>query len=291
MSRANWLDWRRKGIGASDSPAIMGVSPYKTALQIYADKISTEPPVEMSSRIMEKGNELEPIARRQFAAHYNLQNGTDETFEPLLVQLEELPFMRASLDGASKDKKIIVEIKFQGKEKHLAVAKGEVRIDYWTQIQHQFICSGAEQGFLVSINEASTDKKLDVLWCEVKPDKEYQKKHLRACIEFWDCVANKRPPGASADDFVTLTGMDKVIEEWKTLTSQAALLQDQADKLKEEILAKVSHPKMKACGVSITQVERAGTVDYKKIPELKGIDLEKYRKASTQYYKMTIDKE
>lgn len=289
MSREEWLNWRRKGIGASDSPAIMGCSPYKTAIQIWEDKVSTAPPVELSSRIMEKGNELEPVARQQFAAHYNLLNDADETFEAARVQLQEFPFMKASLDGVSKDGKTLIEIKFQGKEKHQAVSKGEVRIDYWTQIQHQFICSGATKGYLVSINEdAKNDKKLDVLWCEVKPDLEYHKKHFRAMVEFWDCVENKRRPDAGPEDFVLLKGFDKQIEEWKKLKLDIELKGERLEFLRTEILKAVNHPKMHACGVTICQVEKSGSVDYKKIPELKGVDLEKYRKAPTTYYKMDI---
>lgn len=36
--RADWLDARRKGIGASDVPAILGVSDYTTAVHVYHDK-------------------------------------------------------------------------------------------------------------------------------------------------------------------------------------------------------------------------------------------------------------
>lgn len=299
MSRAKWLEWRRQGIGASDSPAIMGVSPYKTILQIYEDKISTEAPVEISSRIMEKGNELEPVARKQFAAHFNLLNDTDETFEPKLVTLEEFPFMKASLDGCSKNGKIIVEIKLQGKENHVRLAEGQklnlpdgksyIRLDYWTQMQHQFICSGAEEGYLCSINDTVLDaKKLDVKWIKILPDREYQKLHFRSCVHFWDCVQNKTPPQPGGDDLLPLTGMDDKIKLWKKLKLKIENEEEELESLRKEILAKVTHPKMYACGVTITEVEKQGSVDYKKIPELKGVDLEKYRKASSKYYKMDI---
>ena len=307
MSRQNWLDWRHKGIGSSDAAAIMGVSPYKTALQLWEEKVKPDAKEKPSNWAMEKGNEYEPIARQQFCAHYNLQNGTEETFDPLLVELAEAPFMRASLDGSASDRSTIIEIKYQGKENHGKIVevhkiieagnfddkttdfektiKEAVRVDYWTQIQHQLLCSNANLAYLVSF-----DGKKSVAWVPIAPDREYHKKHFRECAKFWDCVVNKTPPGVTDDDFVPLTGMDKAVEEWKILSQQAATLQEQADKIKEDILAKVTHPKMKACGVTIVQVERAGAVDYKKIPELKGIDLEKYRKAGSKYYKMTIEK-
>ena len=38
MDHALWLEERRKGIGGSDVAAIMGLSPWKTAYQVYQDK-------------------------------------------------------------------------------------------------------------------------------------------------------------------------------------------------------------------------------------------------------------
>ena len=35
----------------------------------------------------------------------------------------------------------------------------------------------------------------------------------------------------------------------------------------------------------ISKLLRKGNIDYAKIPQLRGVDLEKYRKAATQYYK------
>ena len=36
----DWLEWRRKGIGGSDAAAILGISPFATARDIYYDKLN-----------------------------------------------------------------------------------------------------------------------------------------------------------------------------------------------------------------------------------------------------------
>ena len=46
--RESWLKERRSGIGGSDAAAILGVSPWRTALDVYSDKrgispLNTEP--------------------------------------------------------------------------------------------------------------------------------------------------------------------------------------------------------------------------------------------------------
>ena len=39
LTREEWLDWRRRGIGGSDVSAIIGISPFRTARDIYYDKL------------------------------------------------------------------------------------------------------------------------------------------------------------------------------------------------------------------------------------------------------------
>ena len=39
LPRDDWLNYRRRGIGGSDVAAILGVSPFRTARDIYYDKL------------------------------------------------------------------------------------------------------------------------------------------------------------------------------------------------------------------------------------------------------------
>lgn len=40
LSREEWLAYRRQGIGGSDVAGIMGISPFRTARDIYYDKLN-----------------------------------------------------------------------------------------------------------------------------------------------------------------------------------------------------------------------------------------------------------
>lgn len=42
LSREDWLDYRRLGIGGSDAAAIMGLSPFATIRDLYFDTIRTQ---------------------------------------------------------------------------------------------------------------------------------------------------------------------------------------------------------------------------------------------------------
>ena len=39
LTEDQWLDWRRKGIGGSDVAVALNSSPYRTARELYYDKI------------------------------------------------------------------------------------------------------------------------------------------------------------------------------------------------------------------------------------------------------------
>lgn len=40
LSEEDWLDYRRRGIGGSDVSAIFGTSPFRTARDLYYDKLN-----------------------------------------------------------------------------------------------------------------------------------------------------------------------------------------------------------------------------------------------------------
>lgn len=39
LSEKEWLTYRRKGIGGSDVAALLGISPWRTARDLYYDKL------------------------------------------------------------------------------------------------------------------------------------------------------------------------------------------------------------------------------------------------------------
>lgn len=43
MTRMEWLEQRRNGIGGSDAAVIVGLNPYRSRLELYADKLGLMP--------------------------------------------------------------------------------------------------------------------------------------------------------------------------------------------------------------------------------------------------------
>ena len=52
LSREEWLDCRKKGIGGSDAATIIGVSPFSTARDLYYDKLNIVSAVDSSLTVV-----------------------------------------------------------------------------------------------------------------------------------------------------------------------------------------------------------------------------------------------
>ena len=65
MERTEWLKRRRAGIGGSDVAAILGISPWKTALDVYHDKTGAAKD-EPETENMRLGTALEQFVADRF---------------------------------------------------------------------------------------------------------------------------------------------------------------------------------------------------------------------------------
>lgn len=65
MTREEWLAERRKGVGGSDAAAILGISPFRTAVDVWLDKTGRKPPTE-ETEAMRIGTELEDFVARRY---------------------------------------------------------------------------------------------------------------------------------------------------------------------------------------------------------------------------------
>src|SRR5207244_2786888 len=95
-----WHEHRRTHRNASETPVLLGLSPWQTPYQLWQAKLGL---IEQEvTAAMHHGSELEPVAR----AAYERQTG--HVMQPLVVVDGEYS---ASLDGATLDTGRIVEIK------------------------------------------------------------------------------------------------------------------------------------------------------------------------------------
>lgn len=269
-----WHLERNKGIGASESPIILGLSPYKTALELYEQKISTIPSENSSSFITDKGHRLEPIARSKYEFHVG------HSFPDSLAVHRDYPFIRASFDGYNSELNKSIEIKYVGKKAFENIKDKETLIKYYPhyycQIQHQMMITGNNSD-LVMIND---DMNIKIIPFDIDPD--YILDMVPKLIAFWGHVQNKIPPSISKDDILTLDrSKQKLLSKYKKLKSKVDTIETEMENIRKELLDGLLTNTYTSSVGKIIYSERKGSVDYGKIKELKNIDLDQYRKPTT----------
>ncbi len=276
-----WLAFRKDYIGASDAPVICGVSFYgKTPLQLYEEKKSLRK--SYKSKAMERGTELEPIARRMV----DKDHGT--IYTPMVVQSEEVEFMIASLDGYDIHSNKFIEIKCPKEEIFESINQyNDIPLDWIYQMNHQMFVVELDEGTLIVYN--GTYYKEFV----IKRDNTLVSQIIEKERTFYKNMVDSIAPEGSLPVRTDLEAMESVLA--------AVKLRDAISKKKEEIkemeeeydifkqgLAFVGGNESFECGgYRILKVISPGKVNYKKIPELKGVDLSPYRGDPIEYWRIT----
>src|SRR5437764_381882 len=95
-----WHEHRRKYRNASETPVVMGVSPWMTPYQLWQTKLGLITQTETPA--MRHGSEMEPIARAAY------EKATGRIMQPLVIVEGEYS---ASLDGLTLAGERLLEIK------------------------------------------------------------------------------------------------------------------------------------------------------------------------------------
>lgn len=294
-----WLKWRGKGIGGSDSAALLGWSPYKTYKELWDEKMGRFiPQFSMFQKsAMERGKTLEPFIRKW----YEQQVGAE--FKEDIEECKEYPFMRASYDGVNRffkneDKTLgrILEIKAPNAKDHEMARSGEIPPKYLTQLNWMGIVSGINWFDYVSFGSDKTYVRVTL-----KADPLIQAELLRRAILFWSLVQEKKEPDEK--DFkqwsyplkkpLDLASTPEIDEqETEALVAEALKLQAELNSvearfeiLKDKLKLKLGNQDEMKCGEAVFGWQtRKGAVDYGAIEVLKTVNLEEFRKKEVKAF-------
>lgn len=192
IERTAWLEERRKGIGSSDVAPVLGLSPWRTALDVYLDKVS---PVKESSKMapyLEWGIRHEPSMAAAVMDHYGWKLGKT----PTTIHREHR-FLIASPDRVRLDGDGVNEI-VEFKTSRMGDGFGEpetaeVPDYYWLQCQH-----------LLEVFRETYESQVCWLFVliggsdfrryRIARDEAYLPTVLDSLEEFWKRVEDRNPP-------------------------------------------------------------------------------------------------
>jgi len=279
-----WLDFRKTMITATDASAIMGASKYKTPLQLYKEKNGEEGSVFMSEA-MRRGIELEPLARELFTFKTGIKLVPKEDPKNVVVS-EEYPWMMASLDGISECGQYTVEIKcpMPNSYDHYLAKTRQVPPMYYPQVQHQIQCRKPLVHFFLVFDGFDGDP------FEVPKNNSYIDRMIAEELKFYTLLLNKTPPEPSDGDFIDRTdyGWLHRATQINDRINARNRIDSEIECLKSELIELSGGLNCRGGGVSLSQIQRKGHVDYSKIPQLQGMDLESYRKPSITSWRINL---
>ncbi len=204
---------RRKGIGGSDVAAILGVSRYKTAVDLYLSKLGD--PISIQEELqakpqLEQGNILEPLILKKYKEITGNNVISKET-----IKHDKHDFLLANIDGYVESENIVVEAKTSSIKKDWGDDIEAIPIEYYTQSSHYsniikpkyvdipvLIESKSALAYLADLVKFGKEPDIDIKIYRYYPDKDLEAKIEDKCIDFWHNYVKKQifPPIRTFED-------------------------------------------------------------------------------------------
>lgn len=248
MSRDEWLDARRAGIGGSDVGAIMGFNQYKSAYQVFLEKTG-QYHEEVDNEAVYFGNALEDFVAQEFAKRTGKKV---RRLNKMLVHPEH-DFMLANLDRVVVGERAVLECKTASEYVKEAWEGEEIPASYLCQVHHYLAVTGFEKAYIAVLVGGNK-----FIWKEIERDEEFIQILIDREKDFWEnhVLKDVAPPidGSDAtnelikkmypqddgtaimltkDDDVLLDAIDSISSEIKALEQQKKEYENQL-KLKLE---------------------------------------------------------
>lgn len=193
MNHNEWLEQRRRGIGGTDVAAICGVHPYRTALDVYLDKLGIAPHVE-DNEAMKWGRIMEPIIARE------AQERTGILFqESEFLRSETNPVLCGTPDYWNQYQRVLLECKTAGmRQAHLwgDEQTDEVPMPYLTQVLWYLELTGYDEAKLAVLIGGN-----DFRLYSIHRDNDLQAALVDRAMRFWrDHVETQTPPPLDGSD-------------------------------------------------------------------------------------------
>jgi putative phage-type endonuclease len=189
-TRAEWLSKRRTGIGASDSPVVLGLSPFKSPFELWAEKTGNSPGEDEMGEPAEWGLRLERPIAEAFAER--MGRGVELWPQNRLARHASIPWLVATPDAIQHWKERgepgTLQIKTTSAFNAADWADGPP-LFYQVQCQHELAVTGHTWGTLCVLIGG---QKLRTFDYELNP--KFIEALLPKLEAFWRSVEDETPP-------------------------------------------------------------------------------------------------
>lgn len=146
LSKEDWLRYRKCGITGTDAGAILGVNPYRSAFQVYHDKIS-DTIEDIDNEAMRQGRDLEDYVAQRFSE----ETGLKARRANAIYQSEEHPLLLADFDRLIVGQKAGLECKTVSPFSADKWANGKIPAHYLARVDHYLVVSGFDCWYVAAL--------------------------------------------------------------------------------------------------------------------------------------------
>ena len=266
-----WLDVRSKCGMASEVGALLGVSKWEPKTPLALWKIKNGEVKIDTNFAMDHGNKYEDEARTMF------EEDMGGTWEPVVVinEFDEVP-IGASLDGWKESDNTILEIKcpLKGASSELWQEVSTTALlpeQYWLQCQQQLLVTNSAKLYFWVYDAKSAAGLLQVVVPHIKTQANI--------INAWTKYFSMDKPEPTSADLIETSDAEwlKKAKEWREIHNVLQEVKTAEETLRAGLIELSKGQSFIGGGVQLKHGKSKGRVNYKDIPELKGVNIEDYR--------------
>lgn len=242
LSRGEWLQYRKQGIGGSDAGAICGLNPYCSAIQVYQDKIS-DIGEDIDNEAMRQGREFEDYVARRFTE----ATGKKVRRANAMFCSEKHPFMLADVDRMIVGENAGLECKTASPYMADKWQDGKIPLSYQIQCHHYMAVCDADAWYIAVLIYGREFK-----FYKIERDEELIKDLIRIEKDFWKNHVKKgvmpSPDGSKVADSVIaeyykdsvaesiqLTGFDEKLRRRQELIEVMERMETEKKQIEQEV--------------------------------------------------------
>jgi putative phage-type endonuclease len=282
LSREDWLEVRKNGIGGSDAAAAVGLNPYMSPLELWLIKTGRDaslpkPDSDDTTEPVYWGTLLEPIV----AASYTKQTGNKVRRVNAVLQHPTIPFMLANVDrevAGNRDVQLL-ECKTAG-EFGARLWRDGVPEYVQLQVQHQLAVTGKQAADVAVL---LCGQKLDVH--RVVRDDALIARLIELEAAFWQFVETDTSPPADGSDsadralrclYPGAGGTVDFTDDRKLSATFDDLVAVRAEiETRQQVEAQLKQAIAQAMGEADRAQFETGSVSYKRSKDGTGVDLKR----------------
>ena len=245
MSHDEWLEARREGIGGSDAPVIMGASPWRSALNLYLEKIGEAKPFEGNEATWIGTQLEEPVARR-----FEEETGKKVARANKIILNPDYPWMIGNIDRRVVGERAGLEVKTTSPYNDTKFEDGVLPPVYFWQGLHYLVLTGYDSWYFAILH---LYKGFSIFKIDAADYQDEMRALIEAEREFWqEHVVKKNPPlprGTDSDDeaisdmypaadegiTIDLEWMDDVLNLVKLKKAQIEYITKEVSELEQQV--------------------------------------------------------